>query len=102
MKTMDISVPIARCRGFQWDETNLPSVGLLKGVSPAECEQVFFNCPLFVEGEERDPDARMLFSVLGRTDAGRLLGIAFELSGELIRVISAHDMSGRERKAYAK
>lgn len=37
---------------------------------------------------------------LGQTNAGRRLFVVFTLRGTLIRVISARDMSRRERKVY--
>jgi len=99
---MDISMLISRCTGFQWDGTNLFPAGRLSGVSPGECEQVFFNRSLFAETGEECPDAKRRFLALGRTDAGRFLKITFELKTELIRIITAHDMSGRERKAFSR
>ena len=38
--------------------------------------------------------------MLGRSDAGRELFLIFTLRGDLIRVISARDMSRAERKVY--
>lgn len=38
---------------------------------------------------------------LGQTDAGRRLFVVFAVREELIRIISARDMSRRERKVYA-
>jgi hypothetical protein len=40
------------------------------------------------------------YYVLGQTDAGRGLFIVFTLRGSLIRVISARDMSKKERSIY--
>jgi uncharacterized DUF497 family protein len=37
---------------------------------------------------------------LGHTDAGRLLFVAFTIRQRLIRVISARDMSRKERRIY--
>jgi uncharacterized DUF497 family protein len=42
------------------------------------------------------------FYLLGQTDAARLLFVVFTLRGTLIRVISARDMSRKERKVYEK
>ena len=97
-----MSVLIARCSGFQWNETNLLPAGGLSAVSPGECEQVFFNRSIFAETGEEFPDAKKRFLALGRTDAGRFLKVAFELKIGLIRIITAHDMSGRERKAFSR
>ena len=40
------------------------------------------------------------YYALGQTDSGRLLFIAFTMREDLIRVISARDMSRKERKVY--
>ncbi|MBI2916353.1 MAG: BrnT family toxin [Chloroflexi bacterium] len=38
----------------------------------------------------------------GRTDSGRLLSMVFTIRGELVRVVSARDMSKREKKEYER
>ena len=40
------------------------------------------------------------FYALGRTDSNRLLFVAFTVRRKLIRVISAREMTGRERRVY--
>jgi uncharacterized DUF497 family protein len=40
------------------------------------------------------------FYALGQTDSGRLLFVVFTIRGELLRVISARDMSKCEKKEY--
>jgi hypothetical protein len=40
------------------------------------------------------------FYALGRTDSKRALFIAFTIRNNLVRVISARDMSSREREVY--
>lgn len=97
-----MSVLIARCGGFHWDETNVLPAGRLRAVSPGECEQVFFNRSIFAETGEEFLDAKRRFLVLGRTDAGRFLKLTFELNMDLIRIIAARDMSRRERKAFLR
>lgn len=42
------------------------------------------------------------FYALGQTDEGRLLFVVFTVRDELIRVISAGDMSRREKKEYER
>src|SRR5438045_594793 len=69
-------------------------------VSQAECEQVFFNRPL-VSGEDAvHSQAEVRQYALGRTDADRRLFIVYTLRGEKVRIISARDMTARERKEY--
>ena len=88
--------------GFEWDEGNARKSADKHGVSQAEAEQVFFNAPLLVVNDERHSDAELRLHALGRTDAHRLLHLTFTLraEGRLIRVISARDMSRKERAIY--
>jgi uncharacterized DUF497 family protein len=59
-----------------------------------------FNHPLVVgEHEKHSASERRLFA-LGQTDAARLLFVVLTVRGRLIRVISARDMSRKERKVY--
>ena len=70
-------------------------------MSRNECEEVFFNCPLIVRGDEKhSTEKEERFYTLGRTDANRLLFIAFTIRNNLIRVISARNMNLKERKRY--
>ena len=81
--------------GFDWDESNSEKNWRKHGVRPTECEEVIFRRPLPVDDESR-------YFVLGQTEAGRPLFVVFTLRDNLIRVISARDMSRRERRSYAK
>src|ERR1019366_9443876 len=84
--------------GFDWDDGNRLKNESKHNVTAVECEQVFFNEPLAIlEGAARS-DTEQRHAVLGRTDEDRLLTIIFTIRGSLLRVISARDMSRRERK----
>ena len=87
------------CTGFQWDEGNAAKTWDRHDVSQAECEQVFFNCPLIVRRDRRHSQFESRYYALGRTDADRLLFVVFTVRADLVRVISARDMteSGRDR-----
>ena len=88
------------CTGFQWDAGNAEESWERHGVSRGECEQVFFNSPLLL-AEDKVPSQREVpYWGLGQTNAGRALFVVFTIRGDLVRVISARDMSRRERKAY--
>ena len=91
---------LLRCTGFEWDEGNREKNWIRHQVSVAECEQVFFNVPLLAAEDERHSRAEPRYYVLGQTDAGRKLFVVVTIRGESIRVISARDMSHRERKEY--
>ncbi len=91
------------CKGFQWDEGNSEKNWLEYKVSKTEREQVFFNHPLVVphDSEHSDKDETS-FCLLGQTDWGRFLFIIFSIRDEAIRVISARDMSKREKRTYIR
>lgn len=86
--------------GFDWDAGNLEKNWLKHGVSPLECEQVFFNQPLIVAPDLKHSDTEDRYYILGRTDTDRYLFLVFTLRGRRIRVISARDMSKKERAIY--
>ncbi|HVA40284.1 MAG TPA: BrnT family toxin [Candidatus Binataceae bacterium] len=69
-------------------------------VAPAECEELFFNRPLIIAQDEEHSAVEERIYGLGQSDAGRLLFVAFTMRGPLIRVISARDMSRKERRIY--
>jgi uncharacterized DUF497 family protein len=86
--------------GFEWDDGNRTKNREKHRVSQAECEQVFFNAPLLLFPDVRHSQTEPRYYVLGRTHAGRHLFVVFTVRGSLIRVISARDMSRKERKVY--
>jgi hypothetical protein len=86
--------------GFEWDDGNRNKNWKKHHVAWWECEQVFFNQPLYVLPDPEHSTGEQRFYVLGVTNAGRLLFLAFTQRKRKIRVISARDMSKKERKAY--
>lgn len=88
------------CSGFQWDAGNADKNWIRHRVSQVECEQVFFNRPFAVHQDRQHSDEEDRFFALGQTDAGRRLFVVFTLRDQLIRVISARDMTARERRGY--
>jgi uncharacterized DUF497 family protein len=91
---------LLRCTGFDWDEANAPKIWKKHGVSPLECEQVFFNLPLVAGDDERHSQDEPRYYLLGQPDAGRRLFLVATVRDDLVRVISARDMSRKERKVY--
>jgi hypothetical protein len=91
---------LRQCLGFNWDEANIDKNWLKHKVSPAECEQVFFNRPLVVQEDIVHSTTEQRFYALGRTDSKRTLFIAFTVRKNLIRVISARDVSRKEKEVY--
>ncbi|MBL6995968.1 BrnT family toxin [Desulfobacula sp.] len=91
---------LSQCIGFEWDKGNINKNWLKHEVSPAECEQIFFNQPLVIQDDITHLTTEKRFYALGRTDSRRTLFIAFTVRNSFIRVISARDMSRKEREVY--
>ncbi|MGO9268553.1 MAG: BrnT family toxin [Candidatus Binataceae bacterium] len=88
------------CEGLQWDAGNAVKIWERHRVTPAECEELFFNRPLIVGEDDEHSAVEARMYGLGQTDAGRFLFVAFTIRGKLIRVVSARDMSRKERRIY--
>ena len=95
-------IDLQRITGFDWDAGNARKNRDKHGVSRKEAEQIFFNFPLLLAPDPAHSMEEPRFHALGITDRGRRLHITFTLRGEgrLIRVISARDMSRKERRIY--
>lgn len=93
-----ISLP--QFTGFDWDAGNQGKNATAHGVSDDECEEVFFQLPLIVAADAAHSGAETRYFVLGRTSAGRKLFVVFTPRGTKIRVISARDMTKKERRVY--
>ena len=88
------------CLGFYLDEGNSEKNWILHQVSRNECEQVFFNAPIIVGDDLFHSQSEKRWFLLGKTDKRRQLFIFFTIRDKLIRVISARDMSKKERRIY--
>ena len=97
---MDERDPLFGCVGFEWDEHNATKNWEAYRVSGKECEELFFHSPLVVKDDPRHSIHEARYYALGQTTAGRSLFVAFTIRGDLIRVISARDMSRREGEVY--
>ena len=86
--------------GFDWDEGNAEKNWQLHRVSAAEIEEIFFNQPLVVEDDVQHSEDELRHKALGMTDGGRLLFVVYTIRGDRVRVISARDMTGPERRDY--
>jgi uncharacterized DUF497 family protein len=91
---------LSHLTGFDWDDSNKEKNWEKHGVLTGECEEVFFNLPLLLQPDPAHSQKEPRYYVLGHTTAGRCLFIAFTVREAKIRVISARDMSKKERKIY--
>jgi len=92
---------LLKCTGFDWDDGNTDKNWIKHKVTPSECEQIFFNQPLVVKDDLEHSLNEERFYALGQTNRKRFLFVAFTVRENLIRVISARDMSRKERRAYS-
>ena len=88
--------------GFAWDEGNREKNWHKHAVSFKECEEAFadsrkklFNDPTHSVKEKR-------YLLFAKTRQSRLLTIAFTIRKSYVRVVSARDMSKKERTTYEK
>jgi uncharacterized DUF497 family protein len=93
---------LSNCTGFQWDEHNADKIWDKHSVTRTECEQLFFNQPLIVADDTKHSKKEKRYYVLGQTGTGRRLYLIFTTRKLVVRVISARDMSRKERRVYEK
>jgi uncharacterized DUF497 family protein len=88
--------------GFDWDSGNRRKSELKHDVTQSEAEEIFFNAPLLISGDDKHSDEESRYLALGKTNRARRLTVIFTLrqSATLIRVISARDQHRKERKLY--
>jgi uncharacterized DUF497 family protein len=82
---------------FNWDEENIKHVGD-HDVTPQEVEEVFNGDPEYAYRYTKNGEERFL--AFGVTARGRYLTIGYIERDELIRAITAWDMTRKERKFY--
>ncbi|OGY87431.1 MAG: hypothetical protein A2233_00760 [Candidatus Kerfeldbacteria bacterium RIFOXYA2_FULL_38_24] len=87
---------------FDWDSGNRDKNFQKHGVSYIECEEIFFNLPLLMLDDKKHSKTEKRFYALGNTNQNRLLFIAFTVRKNKLRVISARNMSNKEKKYYAQ
>ena len=81
---------------FDWDKNNIEHISR-HSVVPDEAEEVFGG--RFLSYKTREGK----YILLGRSDSGRLLTIVFKhYGGKRARVITARDMSDKEKRLYKR
>jgi len=86
-----------RVREFEWDEGNRNKNLIKHNVTDEEAEEVFFNRAKYTKtyGDR--------YKLLGVTNSGRYLTVIFALKKHgVVRIISARDMTDKERRNYKK
>ncbi len=92
---------LSHIEGFDWDRGNIQKNWERHKVAFYECEEVFFHEPILVPNPQHSPGENRHYA-FGQTSKGRWLTISFTVRKDKIRVISARDMSRKERREYGK
>lgn len=89
--------------GFIWLTDIVDKIENKHGVTIYEVESIFIEMPFFSKIKRGHIRGENLYRALGQTDSGRYLTVFFiyKMTHEAL-VISARDMTERERKHYAK
>jgi uncharacterized protein len=98
----DLSELLAGLEGLQWDLGNSGKNRERHQVTDSEAEEAFFNRPVIAVDDRRHSVNERRFVLHGITNAGRGLTVVFTIRGWLVRIISARDMSRKERRKYEK
>lgn len=86
---------------FEWDKGNERKNWFKHEVSQVEAETAFVDKDkiLLIDVLHTNKQERR-YILLGTTNTGRQLFVAFTIRGEKVRVISARDMARKERGVY--
>jgi uncharacterized DUF497 family protein len=87
-----------KIENITWDENTANHIAR-HAVSPEEVEEVLFNdsdSPRIMRGKENR------YLAYGKTNAGRLLLVVLIISNRKTRIITARDMTDREKKFYRR
>lgn len=88
---------------FIWLPAIVDKLQLKHNVEPEEVEEVFYRSPLVSFHEKGRVQGENLYTAMGRTDGDRLLIVFFIFKGQRqALIVSARDMSERERKLYER
>ena len=88
--------------GFDWDDGNLYKNEKKHSITWQEIEEVFFNQPLLLTEDAKHSNYEFRCVAYGKSNRDKKLTIIFTKRANKIRVISARDMSKKERLYYEK
>lgn len=83
---------------FDWSGGNLSKNFIKHGVGNFEAEEAFMNAPILILPDEEHSGVEKRKLLLGIANNNRRLSVVFTIRGNKIRIISARDMSKKERR----
>lgn len=87
---------------FEWDKGNIDKNFKKHRVTDKESEEVFINQKKIIMKDEKHSLREARYMLWGKTKIGRKLIVFFTLRDNKVRIISARDMSRKERNSYEK
>jgi uncharacterized DUF497 family protein len=85
---------------YEWDENKATKNLAKHGVSFTEAKTIFDD-PLYVDFYDLDhSEDEERYLIVGESNRGRLLIVSYTERRELIRIISAREVTKSEREAY--
>jgi uncharacterized DUF497 family protein len=92
-----------RINGILWLQKIVEKLARKHHLTQDEVEEVFINNPQYRFIERGKIEGEDVYSAYGRTDAGRYVTVIFiRKFGNRALIISARDMTKKERKQYGK
>lgn len=87
---------------FDWDKGNIDKNLERHNVEDKEAEEPFLKRFLYTFEDQKHSAKEKRYGLFGQTNRGRRLSIVFTIRKGKIRIITARDMSRRERRSYKK
>ena len=87
-----------KIQNISWDQETVDHIAT-HGISPEEVEEVLFNdhdIPVILRGKENK------YLTYGKTDNGRFLFVVWVSKYRKTRIITARDMTKKEKQFYRK
>lgn len=85
---------------FEWDKGNIDKNLRKHNISDKEAEQVFNDESNFIFEDEKHSGKEMRYGLFGQSGKRRKISIVFTVRHDKVRIITARDMSKRERRSY--
>lgn len=87
---------------FVWDKGNIDKNFKKHKVTNKEAEEVFENKSKFIFEDVKHSTVEKRYGIFGVTDNGKQLSVVFTIRNDKVRIITAREMSNRERRSYEK
>lgn len=85
---------------FVWDKGNQNKNWEKHNVTAREAEEIFVHEPFLLLDDEKHSGKEKRYHALGRSNNDRKLFLAVTIRDGFVRIISARDMSKKERRIY--